>query len=62
MIHKEQTPPLANKFRKIGREFIPSVQKTTIATKLTKAHMQTKMVLPERYREHALVFSEEEAH
>ena len=50
------------KFRKKGKEFVPCIRKTTIATELVKASTQTETTLPERYKEYASVFSEEEAH
>ena len=53
---------LVPKFRKKGKEFTPSIQKTTIATELAKSTTQTETILPERYKEFASVFSEEEAH
>ena len=62
MIRGEQEFLLQNRFKKKGKEFIPSVQKTTIAMELAKASTQMETTLPERYKEYALVFSEEEAH
>ena len=62
MIQGEQDLPIPNKFKRKGKEFIPSIQKTTIATELAKDNIQTETTLPERYREYASVFSEEEAH
>ena len=62
MIWGEQEFPIANKFKKKGKEFIPSIWKTTIAMELAKASMQMETTLPERYKEYASVFSEEEAH
>ena len=62
MIRGEQEFPLPNKFKKKGKEFIPSIQKTTIATELAKASTQMETTLPERYKEYASVFSEEDAH
>ena len=54
--------PLIPKFKKKGKEFIPSVWKTTIATELAKANVQSETKLPEKYKDYASVFSEEEAH
>ena len=62
MIQEEQEFPIPNKFRKKGKEYFPSVQKTTIAMELAKTNVQTEVTLPERYKEYSSVFSEEEAH
>ena len=62
IIQGEQEFPTPNKFKKKGQEFILSIQKMTIATELEKATTQTETTLPERYKEYASVFSEEEAH
>ena len=62
MIRGEQEFPIPNKFKRRGKEFIPSVQKTTIAMELAKITTQTEVTLPEKYKEYASVFSEEEAH
>ena len=62
MIWEEQDFPTPNKFRKRGKEFIPDIRKTTVATELAKASTQTETTLPERYKEYASVFSEEETH
>ena len=53
---------LIPQFKKRGKEFTPSIRKTTIATELAKANTQTETTLPEKYKEYASVFSEEEAH
>ena len=62
MIQGDQEFPVQNKFKKKGKEFIPSIRKTTIATELAKSSTQTEPVLSERYKEYASIFSEEEAH
>ena len=58
MSRGEQKFPISNKFKKRGKEFIPSVQKMTIATELAKTSAQTEVTLPEIYKEYTLVFSE----
>ena len=62
MIRGDQEFPVQNKFRRKGKEFTPSIQKTTMATELAKSNPQTETILPDRYREYTSVFSEEEAH
>ena len=62
LIQGEQEFPVSNKFKKKGKEFFPSIRKTTIAMELAKANTQTEVTLLEKYKEYSSVFSEEEAH
>ena len=62
MIQGKQEFLVPNKFKKKGKEFFPSIRKTTIATELAKTKEQTKVTFPERYKKCLSVFSEEEAH
>ena len=62
-LHGENTAPPINKFKKLDGKFTAvSVNKTTIATELTREAGMTEVKLPERYEEFSSVFSEEEAH